>query len=176
LFNRLETSKSIYHQRIHIADWDNIPGISKSNYVSNGLNAGKSYPAWNNSALNLPAIEAANFTNVIAKELPAGTIIYRVTGGNKAGAYWTLQKPNTLGEVIGGTAVQPEWNSFQKMYMYEVPQGETLKVWQGTAAKQPIAQGIINPHLPGGSQQLFIPDILRNNSFEILIQQTPLPW
>jgi hypothetical protein len=176
LLNKLETSKSVYHQRVHIEDWDNIPGIMKSNYTANGLSSGKTHPAWNNAALDLPALEAANFVNAAAVELPAGTKIYRVTGGNPAGGYWTIQKPTSVGEVIGGTAVQPAWNDFSKIYVFEVPEGQTLKVWQGTTAKQRITQGVTNPHLPGGDQQLFIPDAIRDNAFKNLIQQTTLPW
>lgn len=148
----------------------------KSNYTSNGLTSGKTHAAWNNPALDLPSIEAANFVNASAVELPAGTKIYRVTGGNPAGAYWTIQKPNSVGDVIGGTAVQPAWNDFSKLYVYEVPEGQTLKVWQGTTARQRIAQGIENPHLPGGDQQLFIPDVIRDNAFKNLVQQITLPW
>ena len=108
--------------------------------------------------------------------MPAGTKIYRVTGGDPAGSYWVIKKPNSIGDVIGGTAVQPEWNNFSKMYVYEVPKGQTLKVWQGTTAKQPITTGVTNPHLPGGEQQLFIPEILRDNTFKNLIQEIALPW
>jgi hypothetical protein len=176
LLNKLETSKSIYHQRVHIADWDNIPGIVKSNLSYNGLSAGKTYSAWNNPALDLPLDEAKNFVNATVVELPEGTKIYRVTGGNKAGAYWTIQKPNSVGDVIGGTAVQPAWNDFSKIYIYEVPQGQILKVWQGTTARQPIADGILNPHLPGGDQQLFIPQILRDQNFSNAVTPIPLPW
>jgi hypothetical protein len=79
-------------------------------------------------------------------------------------------------EVIGGTAVQPAWNDFSKIYVYEVPSGHTLKVWQGTTAKQPIADGILNPHLPGGDQQIFIPQILRDPNFSNAVTQIPLPW
>lgn len=82
----------------------------------------------------------------------------------------------SVGDVIGGTAVQPVWNDFSKIYVYEVPQGQTLKVWQGTAARQPIAQGINNPHLPGGEQQLFIPEVVRDNTFKNLVQEITLPW
>lgn len=117
-----------------------------------------------------------NFVNATAVELPAGTKIYRVTGGNPSGSYWTIQKPNSVGDVIGGTAVQPVWNDFSKIYVYEVPQGQTLKVWQGTTARQPIAQGINNPHLPGGEQQLFIPEVVRDNAFKNLVQEITLPW
>ena len=35
---------------------------------------------------------------------------------------------------------------------------------------------VVNPHLPGGDQQLFIPDAVRDNAFKNLVQQTTLPW
>ena len=176
LMNNLKSALSIYHQRVYIQDWDQIPGIEKSNYTPNGLSAGISNPEWNNSDLDLSAADAANFVDAGADELPAGTKIYRVTGGNPAGGYWTIQKPGSVGEVIGGTAVRPEWNNFSKMYVYEVPAGQTLKVWRGTTAKQLITDGIINPHLPGGAEQLFIPFAVRDNAFKSLVQETTLPW
>jgi hypothetical protein len=144
--------------------------------VPNGLNSGKTNAAWNNSDLDLSFDEARNFVNASPVELPEGTKLYRVTGGNPAGGYWTLEKPNSLADVIGGTAVQPEWNSFEKLYVYEVPSGQTLKVWKGMTARQPIATGVLNPHLPGGADQIFIPQIVRNESFKSLINQISLPW
>lgn len=176
LMTKLETSISIYHQRVHIEDWNNIPGIAKFDFKSNGLTTGISNPEWNNIALDLPAIEAANFVDATATVLPAGTKIYRVTGGNPAGGYWTKEKPKSVGAVIGGTAVQPAWNDFSKCYEYQVPQKETLKVWQGTTARQPIATGVINPHLPGGDLQLFIPPVVRDDNFKKLVIQVPLAW
>jgi hypothetical protein len=175
LLNNLETAQSIYHQRVYIEDWNNIPGIEKSDYVPNGLSNGKTSP-WNNPDLDLPAVEAANFVDATATELPAGTKIYRVTGGNPAGGYWTKEIPKSVGDVIGGTAVQPAWNNFSKFYRYEVPQAKTLKVWQGTTARQPIATGIINPHLPGKAIQLFIPAAVRDDAFKQLVEVIPLPW
>ncbi|MFT6501089.1 MAG: hypothetical protein ACJASQ_001199 [Crocinitomicaceae bacterium] len=47
------------------------------------------------------------------------------------GSYWTFDKPTQISDVIEGTAVRPEWNNFKVLYEYEVPQGQTLKVWQG---------------------------------------------
>lgn len=176
LFKNLETAQSIYHQRVYIADWDNIPGIAKSDYVANGATSGKKHTAWGDPALDLPAIEAANFVSAEARQLPAGTKIYRVTGGNPAGGYWTEKPPSSIGAVIGGTAVQPAWNNFSKFYIYTVPQQNALKVWSGVTARQPIAQGIINPHLPGGEIQLFIPLVVRDEAFKTLIQEIPLPW
>jgi hypothetical protein len=176
LFAQLEGAKSVYHQRVMVADWVHIPGVDTGTYTPNGLKSGLSHAPWNNAALDLPAIEAANFVEAEALELKAGSKIYRVTGGNPAGAYWTLAKPDSLCEVIGGTAVQPAWNNFSKMYVYEVPPDSTLKVWQGRAAAQPIAQGVSNPHLGGGLPQLFIPSIQRNAVFKSAIKEIPLPW
>jgi hypothetical protein len=175
LMNKLESAKSIYHQRVHIEDWDNIPGVSKTIAVPNGLGVGKNCPSWNPS-LNLPVDDAKNFTTAAPVELPAGTKIYRVTGGNATGAYWTIQKPNDLSEVIGGLSVRPEWNSFEKIFVYEVPSGSTLKVWKGPASKQLICDGVINPHLPGSAEQIFVPQQLRDNSFVSQIKEISLPW
>jgi hypothetical protein len=131
---------------------------------------------WNDPELDLPSGEAANFVSVQPQILVPGTKIYRVTGGNKAGGYWTIQKPNNLSQVIGGTAVRPEWNDFSKIYVYEVPQGPGLKVWQGPAARQRLADGIDNPHLPGGEVQIFIPQKLRDSQFISAVNQIEMPW
>lgn len=176
LMTNLESAISIYHQRVFIEDWDNIPGIAKFDYKSNGLSSGITNPDWNNPDLDLPAIEAANFVDAAATVLPAGTKIYRVTGGNPAGGYWTREKPSSIGAVIGGTAVQPAWNDFSKCYEYEVPKELTLKVWQGITARQSIAMGVINPHLPGGDVQLFLPPVVRDEAFKKLVIQTALLW
>lgn len=176
LFNSLKTAVSIYDQRVFIEDWDHIPGIEKGNYVANGLKSGVTNPAWASTDLDLSASDAANFADAKADELPAGTKIYRVTGGNPAGGYWTAQIPASVGDVIGGTAVRPAWNNFSKFYVYEVPAGQTLKVWRGTTAAQQIADGVINPFLPGKAEQIFIPFVVRDATFKALVKEIPLPW
>ena len=177
LYNTMNDAKSVYEQRIYIQDWDNIPGVIKTQWTPNGLTTGtRTNAAWNNSDLDLPADEAANFVDVTAVEFPPGTKLYRVTGGNKAGAYWTLDRPNSLADVIGGTAVQPKWNSFETLYVYEVPANSTLKAWKGTTASQPLSPTVANPHLPGGVQQVYIPQVLRDENFSILVNPTARPW
>ncbi|GLU50807.1 hypothetical protein [Dyadobacter frigoris] len=176
LFNSLKTAISIYDQRVYIEDWDHIPGIEKGNYVANGLKSGVSNASWANPDLDLSASDAANFADAKADELSAGTKIYRVTGGNPAGGYWTAQIPASVGDVIGGTAVRPAWNNFSKFYVYEVPAGQTLKVWRGTTAAQQIADGVINPFLPGKAEQIFIPFVVRDATFKTLVKEIPLPW
>lgn len=174
-YNKLDNAKSHYHQQVYIKDFDNIPGVQKTNYTSNGLTSGKSNSSWNNPDLDLPASEAANFTNAVAKDLPAGTKIYRVTGGNPAGGYWTKQIPNDVGDVIGGTAVRPEWNSFEKFYEFEVPPGG-LKIWEGGTARQRVTDGVDDYILPGGDQQIFVPQVLRDQNFANAVNEIPLPW
>jgi len=177
LLSKLIEAKSVYHQRVIVKDWNNIPKISYGDYADNGLKMAKSNPAWNSSSLNLPLEDARNFVNAIADELPAGTKLYRVTGGRSNGPYWTATKPESLGDVIGGTSVRPEWNSFGKMYEYTVPPSETLKVWRGITARQQITDGILSPFLPGGAEQVFVPKILLNEpKFVDGIKPIPLPW
>jgi hypothetical protein len=175
LYNNLNQAKSIYHQRVYIKDYLNIPGVQKANYTSNGLTVGKSNPSWNNPDLDLPLSEAKNFTDAAAKDLPEGTKIYRVTGGNPYGAYWTKQVPNDVGDVIGGTAVRPEWNSFEKFYVFTVPSGG-LKVWEGGTARQRVADGVNGYILPGGAPQIFVPQVLRDQNFASSVNEIPLPW
>jgi hypothetical protein len=176
LLQNLEGAKSIYHQRVIICDWDNIPGIAKSSYSFNGLTAGLTHSAWNDPQLDLPSIEARNFRTAEATTLSSGTKIYRITGGNPGGGYWTLEIPKTLGEVIGGTSVRPEWNSFQNLYVYEIPYGQTLKVWKGKASRQAISENISSPHLPGGIDQIYVPEKYRDNNFINIITKIQLPW
>ncbi|MFO0321361.1 MAG: hypothetical protein ACK504_02925 [Bacteroidota bacterium] len=86
---------------------------------------------------------------------------------------------NNLTEVIGGTAVMPEWNGFTKVFEYTVPSGG-IKVWKGKAAAQPISQLPqlqSNTHmLAGGEYQIFINDILRNQAFEDAIENVTLTY
>jgi hypothetical protein len=177
-YNKLDNAKSVYHRKVLTNDFDNIPGVTKGQFTENGLSSGKTNTSWNDAGLDLPFDEAENFVNAVPDELPAGTKIYRVTSNvnGKAGSYWTIQKPNSVGEVIGGTAVRPEWNSFQKLYVYEVPQGQTLKVWKGTAAKQKVTDSVSDYFLPGGNEQIFIPSIIRDQNFSNLVNEIPLPW
>jgi len=101
-------------------------------------------------------------TSICGANSPAGTKLYRVCNdGDRAftGGYWTRTKPNNLDEVIGGTAVQPEWNSFNNVVEYTVPNGQKIWVWEGNAASQKLSNNLnlFNPHLAGGGEQILIP-------------------
>jgi len=98
-----------------------------------------------------------------------------LVGGNPAGGYWTKQIPNNVGDVIGGTAVRPELNSFEKFYEFEVPPGG-LKIWEGGTARQRVTDGVDDYILPGGDQQIFIPQVLRDQNFANTVNEIPLPW
>ena len=176
LFANLENAKSVYHQRVYVKDYDNIPGIIKTPFKENGLSSKLTHPGWNDQSLDLLEQEAKTFVWAVPDDLPAGTKLYRVTDGNSSGGYWTLVKPTKLSEVVGGTAVRPEWNNFQRIYEYEVPSGNSLKVWRGPAAAQKISEGIMNPHLPGGLEQIFIPAKLRTSAFKNHIKELSIPW
>lgn len=179
-YNALNTAKSIYHQRLLINDRvDAIPGIAAGMFVSNGLPA-KEVPATPAIAqLNLPATESPNFVDVKDTVLRGGAVMYRVIGGEGSyptGGYWVLDRPKDYGEIIGGTAVQPQWNGFNVIVVYTLSAQDTMKVWKGPAAHQPIA-GTDNKyydsymqqfHLGGDMEQIFVPVVYRDFQNEVV--------
>jgi hypothetical protein len=173
-YTALSTAKSIYHQRVLINDRVSaIPGITKGLFAANGLPRTLILAAPADSLLNLPAAEAPNFVEAKDTVLTAGTKIYRVIGGSgsfSTGGYWVLTRPTNYAEIIGGTAVQPEWNGFNVIVEYTVPTNSTMKVWKGRASRQLIA-GTTNKyypeyqttyHLAGGGVQIFVPNVYRD--------------
>ena len=100
--------------------------------------------------------------------------VYRVTSDpandprGKTGGYWTRTPPTNLNEVIGGTAVMPEWNNFQRVYEFTAPpyadpvkQEPKFHVWEGLTDAQPVSNLYKEKkddgyHLPGGESQVFI--------------------
>ena len=169
----MSTAKSIYHQRVLIDDnVSAIPGISTSVFVANGLPRTLIAASPANTNLDLPASEAPNFVNATYISLTTGQKIYRVIGGSGSfptGSYWVETKPTQYSEIIGGTAVQPEWNGFNEIVEYTVP-SSGLKVWKGKAATQPIASApnkfvtayATKYQLAGGADQLYIPNVYRD--------------
>jgi hypothetical protein len=137
-------------------------------------------PIYLEDYLDLPNNEIRNFTNNIeAVELKQGDKIYRVShenGGN--GTYWTITKPRLIRDIIGGTAIQPEWNNFQFLYEYTVPKGKTIKAWKGKAARQQVStETSSNYHLPGGDLQLFINYIEKQDLyFQLTVKSTKIKW
>ncbi len=84
---------------------------------------------------------------------------------------------------MGGTAVLPEWNNFQYLHEYTIPDGVTIKSWKGKTASQPVSykpDGTPLPsnyHLSGGDEQLFISFIGRQDSgFEVAVKSVEATW
>ncbi len=172
-FAKLDNPKSIDHIRSLVGDFENIPGISLTSYVSNSLpKVDIPAPAtWANPLLQLPSLAAETFTDVTAKTLSPGQKIYRVLGEDQLpdGSFWMYSLPTSKADFFGGTAVRPEWNAATHYVEYTVPPSG-LKVWDGTTARQPILDDVGTVHLPGGKTQIYIPDALRQvgNDFENL--------
>lgn len=171
------------HVHILIKDYDNIPGVVPGRYVPNGSKlSDKSNPPNNwRKEYDLEQRGIVSFTGRIEPvELKPGTTIYRVSdAGGGAGKYWTMERPQKLEDVIGGTAVQPRWNDFQYIYEYHVPEGITIKCWSGKVARQKVDRDVsnINYHLPGGYDQLFIKDIaLQDLSFNDRVIKHKVQW
>ena len=193
VFQRLQDAKGftkkgkgLYQQRVIIDDYDNIPGVHKEMYSPNGLpqlSLSASDFGVDDPALNLPDFNAPTFTaHAALVELKPGETIYRVTNDPSTsefahvGGYWTRTPPADLAEVIGGTAVMPEWNNFQRVYAFTVPpytdkgkQEPKFYAWEGPTAAQPVSgdypDKIQNGYsLSGGAPQLFLPEKIRRES------------
>ena len=113
------------------------------------------------------AIEAFS-GQILAKELPAGTVIYRVITetSNPAGVWWTCVDPKSITGAYWRIkfAVLQSWSHNGKYVKYVVPKDKTLRVWEGKVASQidNVAEikGKPNPgfgqFLEGGEMQLLI--------------------
>ncbi|RZL09166.1 MAG: hypothetical protein EOO62_14335 [Hymenobacter sp.] len=170
--------KGLYQMRVLIDDYAGLPGVSATQYAPNGLPPDE-IPASkfgvDDSTLNLEGWRAATFSDKAELvELKPGDKLYRVTSDpindplGHTGGYWTRTPPASLEEVVGGTAVMPEWNNFQRVYEFTVPDPATdptasvYHAWEGPAASQPVSLNykdkVDNGHcLPGGGNQLFLP-------------------
>lgn len=203
VFQRLDTAadaphKGLFEQRVIIDDYESIPGVVKAPYVENGLlpqPISASLFGVPDPAFDLPARNAPTFTGYAQlREVMPGEKLYRVTSDPQndpyamTGGYWTRTPPAELGEVIGGTAVMPEWNNFQRVYEFTAPpyadpvaKEPKFHVWEGPTAAQPVSGNypdkINNGYcLPGGEPQVFITNNLsRNPDFKNHIQDvTPI--
>ena len=174
--------KGVYQQRIVIDDYDACPGVCAGKYVGNGLPP-IAIPAntfgVDNPDFDLPEGNAPTFTGgAVLVEIKPNEKMYRVTSDPisekfaKTGGYWTRTPPTNLAGVIGGTAVMPEWNNFQRVYEFTAPpytdpinKEPKVYAWEGLAAVQPVSNIYKEKkdnghHLPGGEMQLYIPSKL----------------
>jgi len=184
LFNNIDNALSIHHQRVYIEGYTNIPGvnagtISQGVNISSGIADKAPLPSSWNPDFDLPSGQIGNFSGLISSEtLKGGTTIYRVQAYDRAdGPWWTLEPPSNVGEVIGGTAVRPEWNNYEYLHTYTVPKGVEIKCWKGKAAKQQITNGVDSPFLEGGTEQIWVSYIKRQDSnFDNVISSDKTGW
>ncbi len=181
LINEIGSAKSKVHVQVLIKDFDNIPGVLKGRYTSNAskLSDKSEIPSHWNPEFDLNIDIIKTFTGKIKPvELKPGDVIYRVTHSNGGGgAYWTRVRPEKLKDVIGGTAVRPQWNNFEFIFEFKVPEGSVIKSWAGKAAKQQVDDVASNYHLPGGDEQLFISYISKQvDNFDIIVKKMKAVW
>ena len=184
--------KGVYQQHVILDDYTAVPGVSNKPYVKNSLPyaaiAASNFGV-NNPKLDLPPAKAETFTKARLVQLQPGETLYRVACDpatdpfGRTGCYWTRTPPAGLAEVVGGTAVMPEWNNFQEVYKFTVPDpatdpsAATYHAWEGPAAAQPVSgyypEKEANGYcLAGGENQLFIPgELAFKPAFGTHIQQ-----
>jgi hypothetical protein len=182
VINRLKEAgkqKGLYQMRVVADDYAGLPGVSDTPYVSNSLPP-LAIPASkfgvDDPSLDLDGRTAETFcdkTELV--ELKPGDKLYRVSNDpasdpqGHSGGYWTRTPPTGLHDVVGGTAVVPEWNNFQRVYEFTVPTpadpttGSGYHAWEGPAASQPVSKVWPDKHdngycLAGGDNQLFLPN------------------
>jgi hypothetical protein len=77
---------------------------------------------------------------ILAKELPSGTVIYRIITetSNSAGWWWCYYDPKTITGLYWRIkfAVLQSWSHNGKYVKYVVPPGKALRVWEGKVASQ----------------------------------------
>jgi hypothetical protein len=131
-----------------------------------------------------------NLSNgILFVKIKPGTKVYRVFDGYKSwdnitmtgntkpnGAFWTLEKPTMISEVIEGAAVMPEWNGMTKIIEIEVPE-TGLYGWYGKAAKQPASSNTTSFYLKGGEDQVIISFEQNQQSISSIATSITLaPW
>ena len=171
--------KGLYQQHVILDDYTAIPGVSRQLYVSNSLPqlpvAASNFGVADKD-LDLPADKAQTFTgSAKLVKLKPGDKLYRVANDpatdpfGHRGSYWTRTPPTGLAGVIGGTALMPEWNNYEKVYEFTVPEPgpgvPEYHAWEGPAASQPVSNYYQEKQangycLAGGDNQLFLPDKL----------------
>ncbi|TEA26456.1 hypothetical protein O970_08725 [Candidatus Schmidhempelia bombi str. Bimp] len=100
------------------------------------------------------------FHDLAATELPAGTKLARVIdpkSGDNSTCWMRIEefeKLTSRAEWRKKYAVLTEWNGNGEYVTYIVPEGKTLKVWEGKAASQQIKD--TDYYIPGGAVQIFL--------------------
>ena len=196
-FAAIDNPKSIYQLKALAGDFDNIPGVKVGQFSSVANNIaemaddlirtvdGKAFTLkdWHPTTFVKNTNLAPRAGVEVLETLDNGIELVRVTSGTKMyrvfdgfgpypttspkGSFWTFEKPTVVEDVIGGTAVQPDWNGMVKIIEIEAP-SQGIIVWRGKAARQPLSSNynIQNRYLDGGVEQVI---------FDINSNQVNLP-
>lgn len=134
------------------------------------------------------------FNTLKAVDLPAGTVLVRVVDPKSVdnSICWMrldeFQKLKSRDQWREQFAVKTDWNSNGEYLTYTVPEGETLKVWEGVAATQDITkkeirmvdgiekEGDVNLDyfIPGGGMQIVVDPSQLNRLY--ISSRTPTNW
>jgi hypothetical protein len=142
--------KGLYQMRVVGDDYAGLLGVSPTPYIDNSLPQ-QAIPASkfsvDDTSLDLDGRTAQTFCDKAELvELKPGDKLYRVANDpasdplDHSGGYWTRTPPTGLHDVVGGTAVVPEWNNFRRVYELTVPTpadptaGSGFHAWKGPAA------------------------------------------
>ncbi|TEA26374.1 hypothetical protein O970_09020 [Candidatus Schmidhempelia bombi str. Bimp] len=120
----------------------------------------KGYPDISENGLGPLNKGFKTFHDLAATELPAGTKLARVIDPKSAdnSTCWMrieeFEKLTSRAEWREKYAVLTGWNGNGEYITYTVPEGKTLKVWEGKAASQEIDETVY--YIPGGAVQIVV--------------------
>jgi hypothetical protein len=107
--------------------------------------------------------EVESFHTIVAAEIKGPTRLYRILAPNSRGMSncWVSEEifkkiqssPDPRATWRKYLGVWPDWNVNGQFVIYDVKQGETLKVWRGQASSQ-IKENLPDRHLEGGWEQI----------------------
>lgn len=104
---------------------------------------------------------------------PSQTDLFRHVGDNSRidGNWWSRDEvPDTRDAAQGGLAVKGDWNGMSDVV--HLDDSEPIRGWAGVGTAQEGANG----HLPGGDEQVYIPDSELPKIREGEVSITPAPW
>jgi len=144
------------YYRMSGSNFEQITNLEKKHFylIQDG------YPDISNK-IEGPLKEAFNTFNTLnAVELSAGTKLVRIVDPKSVdnSICWMrveeFEKLKSRDQWREQFAVKTEWNSNGEYLTYTVPDGETLKAWEGIAASQEIKN--TNYFIPGGGVQIVV--------------------
>jgi hypothetical protein len=116
--------------------------------------AGRDAPA----AIGVDIVQTFEKKKIRQASITGPAKLYRVVDPTNAagGVFWvdekTFKSLKSRADWREKLAVKPEWNQNGQYVVYEIPAGETVHVWRGPAASQPLHGTPY--HLEGGADQI----------------------